>query len=85
MRRERRVESEGERYPGEGYSPVMDRREVARFLKVSPYQVERLCADGVLPYIRLGRKCIRFSRRDCEKLLRTGKFLGKTPLCANAD
>lgn len=48
---------------------VIDRREAARILGVSVSQVERFRRQKKLPHIKLSRKCVRYRRSDCERLL----------------
>lgn len=51
------------------YNDIIDRNEAARVLGVSCTQIERFRRAGKLPYIRLARKCVRYRRSDCERLL----------------
>ena len=48
---------------------IIDRKEAANILSVSLTQIERFRRMGMLPYIKLGHKCVRYRRSDCEKLL----------------
>lgn len=48
---------------------IIDRKEAALILGVSLTQIERFRRMGMLPYIKLGHKCVRYRRSDCEKLL----------------
>lgn len=52
------------------YSEIIDRKEAARVLGVSLTQIERFRRQGKIPFIRLARKCVRYRRSDCEKLLK---------------
>ena len=48
---------------------IIDRKEAANILSVSLTQIERFRRMGILPYIKLSHKCVRYRRSDCEKLL----------------
>ena len=48
---------------------VMKTREVAEKLRVSSDTVIQLHKDGVLPGVRLGKKCLRFKSIDVDRLL----------------
>ena len=50
-------------FPTAFYRPA----EAADFLAMSRRQLARLTARRVLPVIRLGRKCVLYSRGDLEK------------------
>ena len=54
---------------------IITRDEVAKILGVSLTQVERFKKAKVLPYIKLARKCVRYRRSDCEKLLADCTFV----------
>ena len=47
--------------------PILTREEVAKWLKLAPRQVERL---GV-PYLRLGKRTIRYRKSEVEAWLAT--------------
>jgi excisionase family DNA binding protein len=44
---------------------------VARYLKVSPRTVSMWQARRIIPAIKLGRKCVRFSRRQIDEAIKT--------------
>lgn len=50
-------------------SEIVDRKGAAKILGVSVTQIERFRRQGKLPHIKLARRCIRYRRSDCEKLL----------------
>ena len=49
-------------------SPILTRREIAEYFRVTERHVDRLRHDGKLPAFRLGSR-VRFRREDVEALL----------------
>jgi excisionase family DNA binding protein len=45
-------------------TPLLTREQVGKLLNVSLATIDRRCADGVLPFIKLGRRQVRFAPED---------------------
>ena len=53
----------------EEQNEIITREEASKILCVSLGQIERFKSKGMLPFIKLGHRCVRYRRSDCEKLL----------------
>jgi excisionase family DNA binding protein len=49
---------------------LLDAKQVAELLGIKPRTVYSLVDQGLLPYIRIGRRLVRFSQGDLEELYR---------------
>lgn len=51
---------------GEGDGTLLDERAAAKFLGICPRKLWGLADAGVVPFIRIGVKSKRYTRRDLE-------------------
>ena len=47
---------------------------MAKYLNISESSVDRLRLDGYVPYVKLGRRKIRYKESDLQKLIETYTF-----------
>jgi len=51
--------------------------EVMKFMKISRSTVYRLMKTGILPYVKLSPRLIRFRKRDIEEMLNRFRIGGE--------
>ena len=51
--------------------------EVMKFMKISRSTVDRLMKTGILPYVKLSPRLIRFRKRDIEELINRFRIGGE--------
>lgn len=49
--------------------PLMTKRQVAELLQYSTRTIDRMVSAGLLPKLKLGKRSVRFRRRDVLPLL----------------
>ena len=59
------------------YTALLDVREAASLLHLSPGTVYHLVSQGRVPCIRLSRRCLRFRRSDLDEWVRGHRFEAK--------
>ena len=62
-------------------SPLLSRKEVARFLKVTHRTVARWEAAGAIKPIRWSSRAIRYDQRDVDRLVTQGRLLPQEVKC----
>lgn len=56
-----------------GLEPLLTTEELAAILSVDPKTVRALIHEGHLPSVRIGRRCLRFDRRDVAAFIEGAK------------
>lgn len=63
------MRTDNQRSANKGCDEYFTRSELAKYLKISPRTVSLWQAQGRIPTLKLGRKCVRFRRRDIDEAL----------------
>lgn len=61
------------------HTPLINAREVARQLNITPWTVYDLARRGLLPSIRIAPRCVRFDPFDVAQFIEEHRFPHSPP------